>query len=466
LNESNPANRVALCLALWEDGSVKINKYYHFSVDHCIRDGNYYCDKAPGVSLLAMPFVITGYEALKAVGRTKNLSEFDPNSPKNSLPEPNVNYKILLIVGSLVVSLICAIALGVNFLLLRRLGITLRMALFGTLVLGFGTPFGVWSTVMFGHAPAGAFLLFATALAMFLLSKQNNNDFNKKRMRKIILWIVTGFFLAYAVWIEYTSAVPACIIGISILYMLKKQGNTISDIFKITGQLFLGALPIAISFFIYNTIAFGEPFTLGYKYVLTNFPEMDKGFYGLCIPNFRVLLLTLFSPQHGILWFSPVLILSLPLALYNIYRNHYRALNLACLLIPIYYFLMNSSYVYWMQTYVSCRHVTGSLPFLVLPIFIAWSLLGKAFHQLIVFLSSISLIIGFMSINVPASEAMINAPNKIIFVTHNFFNGHIRNLLYYAGVNPYISLLVLLIVWGIFIVLFCRTLSVKNNQTR
>ncbi|MDR0336501.1 MAG: hypothetical protein LBI18_05360 [Planctomycetaceae bacterium] len=463
LNESNPANRVALCLALWEDGSVVIDKYYHFSVDHCLRDGHYYCDKAPGVSFLAMPFVVAGYEALKIAGRTSNLSEYDPNFPKESSPEPNINYKILLIVGSLVVSLISAVALCVNFILLRQLGVATRVALFGAFVLGFGTPFGVWSTVMFGHAPAGAFLLFGTALAMFLSSDRNNNSFKEKRIRKIVLWIVTGFFLAYVVWIEYTSAVPACIIGIAILCTLKERGDTMSDLLKTTGLLFLGALPIAVCFFIYNTIAFGGPFTLGYKYDLTNFPEMGKGFYGIQLPNFHVLLLTLFSPQHGILWFSPVLILSLPLALYNIYRNHYRALNVACLLIPVYYFLMNSSYVYWKQTYVSCRHVTGSLPFLVLPIFLAWSSLGKIFHRIIVFLSMVSLVICFMSINLPASEAMILASNKLVFVTREFLAGNIRNLLYYAGVNPYVSLLVLLVVWGIFIVLFCRACSEKNN---
>ncbi|MDR1962763.1 MAG: hypothetical protein LBQ50_03185, partial [Planctomycetaceae bacterium] len=438
---SNTANRISLALSFWKKGSVQIDPYHQFSIDLCFRDGHYYCDKSPGVSFLALPFVGAAYTVLQAAGRTDNLDKFDPVFSSDEFPEPNVNFKFLLIAGTLVVSLIGAIAVVVMYQLMLLFGSTQRVAILFALLLGFGTPLGVWATTMFGHAPAASFLLFGVTLGFYLTEFGCKNYFVKT-----LLWIVTGIILAYSVWIEYTAAVPACFLGLSFIAMMTAKGYSLRQIsFEVT-MMCCGAVPIACCFFVYNTIAFGSPFQLGYRFSV-GFPEMEDGLYGIKLPDLHVLFLTLFSFQHGILWFSPVLFLSPFYAVLNIKQGRYRILNLVCLFILIYYFSINSAYAYWAQTYLSCRHVTAAMPFLIIPIGLAWSHLGKNLRTITGILMVISFVACFSAMNVPASSEFMNAKNKIAFVLLQFVTGNVRNLPYYLGLNTYLAIGILLFVW-------------------
>jgi hypothetical protein len=437
-----------------ENGSVVIDKYHQFSVDLCIRDGHYYCDKAPGVSFLSLPFVAGTYAVLQATGRTEQLDEFDKQNPK----EPNNNFKLLIIAGSFVVSIIGAIAVVVMFCLMRSMNTALSTALLTALLFGFGTPFFVWSTVMFGHSPAAAFLLFGLAFGLRSVSNPS-----------VVSYFATGLILAYSVWIEYTAAIPAVIIGLFLLAAMKQQGYVIKKIIYSALLLFAGALPVALGFCYYNTLAFGSPLNLGYQFVSTNFAKMDEGFCGLKLPNLQVVFLTLFDPQYGILWFSPILFLSPFCAFANILKKRYVLLNVVCFVIPFYYFMMNSSYAYWMQSACSGRHLTGALPFLIIPIGLTWEHLNKKMKVFIFVFAVSSLLIGFLASNVPESDALYVSRYKLLFVMQAVCSGEIRNLPYYLGVNPFIGLSFLVVVWGIAGILFrqyCIGWSTKSSVER
>ena len=454
LNESNPANRVALCLALLADRTVCIDRYYHFSVDHCIRDEHYYCDKAPGVSFLALPFIAAAYYGLQAIGKT-DFTSFDPAQ----MDEPNPNFKFLLLVGSIPVSLLGALAVSLFYVLAARLGVSQRVAVFGALLLGFGTPFGVWCTVMFGHAAAGAFLLFATAIGLCLLQKEWSEAHG-------FAWTASGFLLAYAVWIEYTAAIPSIIIGCTFLAAMIRRRFTPQRFFSVVAFLGGGALPVATGFCIYNTQAFGGPFALGYQFDATNFPLMDEGYCGIKVPRPDVLFQTIFSLKHGILWYSPILFLSPLLAIRNILQNEERELNVACLLIPLYYYLLNSSYAYWMQSDVPGRHTTASLPFLVLPLIVSWKTLPSSVRRLANVFAVYGFVMCSVAMNVPGSATLMRAEIKPLFLLREFAGGNIRNLLYYAGWNPYLTLGVLLAVWGVLGILLAKAVrSVERSST-
>ena len=60
--------RAALAVNLVQDGGVDINGYEHGTVDLASRDGSYYCDKAPGMSFLALPV-----GAIQAPSNRRNL---------------------------------------------------------------------------------------------------------------------------------------------------------------------------------------------------------------------------------------------------------------------------------------------------------------------------------------------------------------------------------------------------------
>jgi len=273
---------------------------------------------------------------------------------------------------------------------------------------------------------------------------------------------MTGLLLAYAVWIEYTAAVPSIILGCVFIATMIRQRSSMRSIFTVIAFLAVGALPIAAGFCYYNTLAFGGPFTTGYQFVATNFPKMDEGFCGIKIPQFDVLVQTLVSLKHGILWFSPILILSPLFALRNIIRDDERFLNIACILIPLYYFLLNSSYVYWKETCIPCRHVTVALPFLFLPLVFGWGVLATSVRLLVAAFAVYGCVICFAAINVPLSDALWTAENKPLFLLQEFANGRVRNLLCIVGLNSYLSLGILLTVWTGFGVLLVG--AVRSNE--
>jgi hypothetical protein len=426
ISDANSAVRLALSLCLWEDGSVVIDKYHRFTVDTAYRDGHYYSCNAPGISFLVLPAVGITYTVLQSLERTEHLETFDPVLTW----EPNVSYKSLILAGTVIVSLLCAVAVTVLYLFFRHFGVTQKTSVLFAVVFGYGTPFACFATTMFGHSLAAAFLIFGLALGFF------------SKKQSAFRWVVTGFILAYTVWIEYTAAITVCVLGLLFLFVMKKQGLSGKQIGWNVVLMFFGAAPVAAGFFVYNTLAFDSPFQIGYNFVSTNFPQMDEGFYGIKLPVLSTLLGSLFGLQDGIVWRSPVVLISPFFMIYNIRKNQFRPLNIVCLVILIYYFLLNSSYAY-----PDVRHVTASLPFLIIPIALAWDSLDLRLKKFTFVLIIAGLIIGFVSMNVPFSVELNHASVRVLFIFQHFFAGHVRNLLFYVGMNASLSLAILLFVW-------------------
>ena len=364
-NDVNAVVRACLSLAIVEDGSFAIDRFEHLTIDKSFYNGHYYCDKAPGTSFLAVPFVAAGYCELQRQGRS------DFSSPDLSTPtiRINDNFEYLLILASLPISLICAAAVSGMYLLAREFGSERKTSLLCALLLGFGTPFGAWATVLYGHSAAASLLLLG--LTTGVGTANHGNGFTVRLRRR--LWILTGFLLAYAVLTEYTAAVPACLIGVFLLGGPAGVQKGVRAAASLVGLLAIGVLPVAVLFLFYHATCFGSPFSLGYRFVAGDFPEMRRGFFGLNIPDLFVLLQTLFSPKHGILAFSPFMIFSPILAVKNIQEARHPGLNMLALLIAVYYFLLNSSYAYWYASIIPCRHATAAFPFLVIPFLSGWN---------------------------------------------------------------------------------------------
>jgi len=456
--EQNSPNRVSLCLAILDDCSLIIDKYYHFTEDNCFRDEHYYCDKAPGTSFLAFPFIAALYYGFHAIGRT-DFASCDPDEP---LPEPRDEFKLMLVAGSVAVSLVCALSLAVLFRLGLVLGLSPGNALLGSLLLGFGTPFGVWATVLIGHSLAAALALLGLAFAVFLLEAERSAT---DRKSSFFAWIGVGFLLAYNVWVEYTAAIPSCMIGLFVLYMKYHNGRQIKNVCRSVGGLFLGALPVALAFCAYNNAAFGGPFRLGYLYVDENFPRMQQGFYGVNLPSPGIFFRSLFDPLYGLLWYAPILIFSPYLAVRNIRSGRAAALNVLCLSIVVYYFLLNSSYTYWAHSDIPARHVTAAFPFLVLPLVIAWNAVASRLRTVL----RVSLIWSFVfsgaAMNVPCFEGYYKATIPALYLLDDLFYGGTLNLFYYAGLRPpQVAFLPIAFSWIVFGYLARANLAVERKN--
>jgi len=444
LEDSMTANRTALALALLKDGTVRIDPYRKFSDDICHREKHYYCDKAPGATFVSFPFIAAAYYGLTAIGKT----DFDSFRPVGApLPpgvprSPSVDFQLLILAGSVGVSLGGALAVAVLYALGTLLGASRHTAVLVALFLGFGTMFSLWSTVLMGHALSGALLLFGLCGAVYLLDAGS-------RLSPKIGWFGVGVLLAYSFWVEYTAAIPACLVGFLILSLARRQGFSLQRIATLTSLMVLGAVPVAVCFCVYNTLAYGSPLSLGYQYS-DNFPRMQEGVYGITLPDFVVLLKTIFHSKYGILWYSPALILFPYFVVDNIVKDRNRELNIACFLIVAYYFLVNASYAYWPQTYFGPRHCTPCLPFAVIPFLSGWDHHTAVFRRTCNVLIGLSLLIGAIALFVPASNDLYNARWTLFFMIDRFCRGGVRNLLYYAGVPVYLSMATILGVWSGF----------------
>src|SRR5260370_33668187 len=58
------ASRMDLLYSIATHRTININAYHHNTPDKAVYNGNYYCDKAPGVVVLALPAFLAAFEFL------------------------------------------------------------------------------------------------------------------------------------------------------------------------------------------------------------------------------------------------------------------------------------------------------------------------------------------------------------------------------------------------------------------
>jgi hypothetical protein len=140
------------------------------------------------------------------------------------------------------------------------------------------------------------------------------------------------------------------------------------------GLAVLGALPFVVGLMLYHQAAFGHPLESGYKHLndAAYQPWHLGGFLGIRYPDPRAFALSFFSPLRGLFTLSPFLLLALPGVV--LLRREARSrvemrphLWLVVALLAGYtYFTSSFSYDSWGWT-TGPRHLTGLVPFLLLP---------------------------------------------------------------------------------------------------
>jgi hypothetical protein len=121
-----------------------------------------------------------------------------------------------------------------------------------------------------------------------------------------------GMLLGFTLVVDLTAA-PACLLaGVLTLALASRRGT--AAVLRITLFLLLGGFLGLLPLLVYDQLAFGSPFTLGYSTVV-GFEGMQQGFFGIGWPKPRVLVSILFGRYRGLLPLSPVLVL-VPVGLY------------------------------------------------------------------------------------------------------------------------------------------------------
>ncbi|HLU67593.1 MAG TPA: hypothetical protein VKZ63_15025, partial [Kofleriaceae bacterium] len=313
----NQNSRFDLTRAVVERGTLRIDAYHRNTGDKARRDGHYYCDKAPGVSLLAVP----AYAAARALAG----------------PEPGHAPSPGFLAAAAQVSTVWAIglpsALSVIALcaLLCALGVGLRARLAIAAAYGLATLVLPYSTLLYGHQLAGALTLIALALLVRARRGPGARAAGRGRL------LAVGALLGASVVVEYPSALA--VVAIS-LY----AASFVRPLVRL-GWLALGGALLAAALAAYHAAAFGSPLALPYDF--STQPHRSMGFFmGLGVPDPEALAHILVTPYRGLFYSAPWLALALPGG-WLLWRRGARAEAAVCGAIALLFVWLNASLVDW-----------------------------------------------------------------------------------------------------------------------
>jgi hypothetical protein len=365
-------------LSLVANGEISIDRYANHTIDKVESHGRFYSDKAPGLSLMAVPVTALLWRWMITVfhdGSRPAAEQWPWGSPAYYL----FTYFAMLSTSAL----ITAASVAAMFLVALSVFGSPVGAILVAVAYGFATPMFGWATAFVGHAPAAGLLSIGFACAHFLRSNNAPNP------RRDCFLVVAGVAcLTWAVVIEYTAAPVAAAVAVYGSRKIISAGDHRSMLVGcalITGFLFL--LPLLI----YNHLAFGAPWRVGYQFH-TAFPGTKVGFVGIRIPRLKVLYEIICGERRGIVPLCPLLFL-VPLGVLQMgIRNGQRELALLIVFVVIYYLALNSSYYYWDGgSSTGPRYVTGMLPFACLPLGSVWNCASKEMRAFVLLLIATSL---------------------------------------------------------------------------
>ena len=372
---SNSVSRIAVTLSLLRSGTVAIDDYAGLTEDKASSGSHFYSDKAPGMSLLALPALAVADLVARTNGQAARLTAPDASGAL----APTRLFGVFVWIATIATSgLISAMAVAAFCDVLAMLGLGSGPSLGFATVLGLGTPVWGWSTTFFSHAVAGAFLI----LALWAILRATRSEGE----RHSGLWHATlgGFLLGFAVVTEFT-VIPAvgCLCVFALSRLFGRSGVT-RPVATIVAAAASAAIPLAALAF-YNEAAFGSPFAVGYASVV-GFEGMKTGIFGIAWPRLDVLSEIVVGGRRGILWLCPVLIF-LPWAAVVAPREQ-RGIVVLSLAIVATFLLINASYAYWDGgRSTGPRHIVPALGFALLPIALAYPRFPKVARLAVVALS-------------------------------------------------------------------------------
>jgi len=361
LYNKNATSRIGLSISLADRGSLYIDDFAPLTRDRATLGDHFASDKAPGMSFLALPAVAVAVRIVR---------HLDPDTrwlrPAGQagyvMTSPSLTW-VMWLAALTTSSLYTALAVVALFRIALLLNVSAQGALFGAIVYGFATPTWGWATTFYSHATCGAFLVFG--LWCVILASTPGRQWSKART--VALGLGAGLLLGSASVIEYPAALAALLIAVYAIWRSRRltpDGTALA-----VGGAVVGALIAGIVLMVYNNAVFGSPFSLSYSY--SDWHDMHEGLWSIQWPNPVMAIKSLFSGEHGLLWLSPILVLT-PIAWWSMETAGQRALMILCLAIFLSFLIINSGVSDWGGASTGPRYITPSLPFLALPFAWLW----------------------------------------------------------------------------------------------
>ena len=284
----NTASRLMLTYALVDRGTIRLDGLERQTGDRASFQGHSYSDKLPGFSLLAVPV----YSAARAAFRL-------PDHPRGvpGIPHWPADYWVTLGTSGLATAGLGALLTG----LAGNLGCGPRRAALVGLAYGLATPAYVYATLAYGHQLSALALLGSFALIW---------DAESSRRPEVRLGFA-GFLAATAPVIELQVGPVAAILGLAVVIQAAMGRVGWSGIATFT----LGAAGPTLVLLVYNWLAFGSPWDMGYfHHVIADFSKVHSRAnpLGLRRPDGSRAYPLLFGTYRGLFVYAPIVALAGP----------------------------------------------------------------------------------------------------------------------------------------------------------
>jgi hypothetical protein len=327
---ANPYARYATLEALAEDHSFAINAYQSTTCDWArTPDGNYYSNKAPGPTILALPFYLP-VDTL-VVAYAKNRQERD----LRRLEVRDAMLSYLSVVMQVIPFALLVLAVA------RRLadrGVSRPAIELAALAMLFGNTASLLMNMFFGH---GLSAVLTLGLALALLD------------RRLVL---AGLLFGLDVLSDYGTALFLPVL-LAVILMLdgRKYRKSLHHLLRFA----LGGLGPLVVFAWYHKHLFGSAFTLPNKFQNPVFVEKTgKALWGVInfVPDGRITFALLFGLHRSLAITQPWVLLLVGLSLVLAWRRSFWSrprLHAALPILPLalggllVLFLMNASFGGW-----------------------------------------------------------------------------------------------------------------------
>lgn len=347
-----------LTRAIVERGTIAIDAYAGNTGDVSRYGGHVYSNKAPGLSLLAVP----AYAVIRAF-----IDEDDPFGLIIALWLCTV--AVCATSGALLVAAIYVYGR-------TRMGASQGASLAVALLIAFGTYIFSWSTVFFMHVPSALLLFLA-----FLWARERP--------------LAAGLCAGAAGLCNYL-----CIPAALILLLYAGRRNAL--------RFLAGGAPFALALLAYQAAAFGSPFTTSIAYTRESFLERGATLGVLSLPRLDVLFEILIGRYRGLFFLSPILAVAFAGAVILIRRRAMRTELITIAALVAYFVLTNAAFNYWDGgSALGPRHILPIVPLLAVPMLAATAL----WRPLWIVLGAISIAVNLVATAVnPLPSRIIRDP--------------------------------------------------------
>ncbi len=347
--------------------------YFEFvnTGDWAFRDGHYYTNKSPGLSVMALPGYALGEELLRRIY---------PDDPEKQIW--GASYLATVSTVGLSGALLCVLMLHILY---RVFGFSPGRSLALVLIFGTGTLIFGYSTAFYCHSVSS----FLCILALVLLMHLKHGDANNTALKAALAGAATS--LAVLVEASTVYVIPCCL-----LYLLSfARGRRVIVVFL------AGCIPAGLFQLYYNWVCFGGPLESSYAHANPAVMFYKNGsLFGR--PTIRTLLELTILPYRGLLVSSPILLMAVPGIVLLFRKKNLRAELLFTTAISlIFLFFVSSIHAWYGGSAPGPRYLVPAYPFMFLLTVFAFKKFPRIYTALALLSISINLAITIVAINIP-----------------------------------------------------------------